>query len=296
MDRLSIINQMINSDLEKEFLDDSIRSPIRYAIKDGKRWRPLIYLSLFETSNITPERFTPLYNMMLFLEYIHTSSLILDDLPIMDNDDYRRNQLTLHKKYDSPTAMLCSLQLLLLSQKHYQDTMTELRNIGYFDNESQFFTIDSCIRSHMYSLLGTSGLCRGQYMDLHMNKDKPESYLSMVDCKTGSLFILSFLMGYVFSRRSLEELEKVKELGSSFGIVYQLLDDLEDYETDLQKPHQNNILLFYSKENIIELFYTHYRRVISHINTLRIGCHSLENMIILLKKKWFKSKHILYHT
>ena len=113
MDLMDSINEFIELDISKNIPNKSINEPILYATENGKRWRPIIFISMFQTSNITLQLFPCLKKLYLFLEYIHTASLLLDDMPMMDNDDYRRDKLTVHKKYDEATCKLCSLQLLL---------------------------------------------------------------------------------------------------------------------------------------------------------------------------------------
>ena len=126
IDLLKSINEYIDSDLKLHIQNESIREPIVYAMEGGKRWRPIIFLSLFETSSVSIEKYPSLKKLYLFIEYIHNASLLLDDMPMMDNDDYRRERLTVHKKYNEATCKLCSLQILLLAQKHYTDCMIEL--------------------------------------------------------------------------------------------------------------------------------------------------------------------------
>jgi geranylgeranyl diphosphate synthase type II len=261
----------------------------------GKRWRPMIFLSLFQTSTIFIDDYLCLKKLYLFIEYIHNSSLLLDDMPMMDNDDYRRNRLTVHKKYGEATCKLCSLQLLLLAQKHYTDCMIELKQRGFFYNEEQYLDIYTITSNRIYEKLGMTGLCYGQFMDLNLKKDSSRSsYMDMIHYKTSSLFILSFLLGYIFSRKSTSSIDSIIEIGKQFGIIYQVLDDLEDYETDILK-HNNNILQFYSKQEVILLVKDSYRSMINRLNNLKLGCSHIESILSVLKEKWFKTKIILYN-
>ena len=294
MDLINSINEFIELDISKNIPNKSINEPILYATENGKRWRPIIFISMFQTSNITLQLFPCLKKLYLFLEYIHTASLLLDDMPMMDNDDYRRDKLTVHKKYDEATCKLCSLQLLLLSQKHYNECMVELKKNGYFNNDEEFLELFYFINTKIYNYLGNHGLCYGQYIDLHLDKTDKDKYIKMIQYKTSSLFILSFSLGYIFSRKSLVNIEKIEEIGSSFGTIYQILDDLEDYETDITK-HNNNILLFYSKSEIIDIIKDNYKVLIKNINSMKIGCSILQNILSIIKNKWFKNKIILYN-
>jgi geranylgeranyl diphosphate synthase type II len=292
---LKFINEYIDSDLMSNITNESIREPILYAMEGGKRWRPIIFLSLFETSNVSIEKYPCLKKLYLFIEYIHNASLLLDDMPMMDNDDYRRERLTVHKKYNEATCKLCSLQLLLLAQKHYTDCMIELKQTDYFYDEDKFIEIYHFLNNKIYDFLGSVGLCYGQYMDLELKKESSASnYMDMINYKTSSLFILSFVLGYVFSRKSITEFDLVQEIGKQFGMIYQILDDLEDYETDIIK-HNNNILQFYSKPEIIKIVKQNYTSMVDKLNELKIGCNLIQTILSKLKEKWFKTKIVLYN-
>ena len=291
---LKSINEYIDSDLTINIPNESTREPILYAMEGGKRWRPIIFISLFETSTVSIEKYPCLKKLYLFIEYIHNASLLLDDMPMMDNDDYRRERLTVHKKYNEATCKLCSLQLLLLAQKHYTDCMIELKQTNFFDSEETFIQIYHFLNNKIYDHLGSVGLCYGQYMDLHLKKESsPENYIDMINYKTSSLFILSFMLGYIFSRKSIVEFDMVQEIGKQFGMIYQILDDLEDYESDIVK-HNNNILQFYPETEIIKLVKQNYTSMVDKFNALKIGCTLIQTILSKLKEKWFKTKIILY--
>ena len=289
---IDLINNSITADLLLNIPEGSLREPIVYSLTGGKRWRPIIYLSLFETSNINLETFPVLIKMCLFLEYIHTASLILDDMPMMDNDDYRRDRLTLHKVYGEASCKLSALQLLLLAQKHFNDTLLELKCLGYYNCDDEYIEINKMLNVEIYRYLGISGLCYGQYMDLNLSSSDKDKYMEMITNKTGSLFILAFKLGYVLSRRTSRALDKIEEIGKYFGYLYQILDDIEDYEDDKDK-HNNNILMFYERVQIRPLVYNYYDILINNINSLSIGSGTLCEILLNLKKKWFKTKTML---
>jgi hypothetical protein len=152
--------------------------------------------------------------------------------------------------------------------------------------------INKILNSEIYKFLGVSGLCLGQYMDLNLSSSDKDKYMEMITNKTGSLFILAYKLGYVLSRRSIRSLDKIEEIGKHFGYLYQILDDIEDYEDDKDK-HNNNILMFYERSQIKELVYNYYNILISNINSLSIGSITLSEVVLNLKKKWFKTKTML---
>jgi geranylgeranyl diphosphate synthase type II len=286
------INERIRQNLNDNVKSEKIREVIEYSLKDGKRWRPIIFLSLFDTSNITLEDY-PILNMCyIFVEYIHNASLMIDDLPMMDNDDMRRDKLTVHKKYDEATSKLAALQLMILSYYNINRAFVELKNSQYFSDYNELSLFYNKINTLLYSYMGDSGLCVGQLIDLSTSEKTLDEWLKMVHNKTSSLFILSFTMGYIFSRKSLDHLEEINKIGEYFGYIYQILDDFEDYEQDKKRNYTNNILFIVSKEKATELVKFYFTEMINLINKHKIGCKSMKEICKLLKSKWLKTKTI----
>lgn len=291
---IEVINVSLKEDIDKNILDAGIQEAIYYCLNDGKRWRPLLFLSLFETSNISIEKYPILQKCCLSLEYIHNASLVLDDMPMMDNDDYRRNKLTLHKKYNESTSKLAALQLILLAQYHISNIIIELNRMNYFTCKEEFEKIGNILNREIFNNLGNNGLCIGQYLDLSINKKDLdlEKWHSIVYKKTSSLFILSFLLGYILSRKNVEPIEEIKKIGEYFGYIYQILDDIEDYESDLKK-NSINILFIINKQQVNDLVLEYYTKMTILINKYNLGCRLLVNILKLLKLKWLKTKQCL---
>ena len=95
------VNLLIDRYLETNINDYEIRNMIKYCLEGGKRLRPIICFYLLEKFNIENK------SIIIAIEFLHCSSLILDDLPCMDNDNYRRNKLTFHKKYSEKKSLYC---------------------------------------------------------------------------------------------------------------------------------------------------------------------------------------------
>ncbi len=291
---LKYIKNKIDEDIENQIDNQILKNAIQYALENGKRWRPIIYLALFNTSNIQINNYKSLTNIFLFLEYIHNASLILDDMPMMDNDDFRRNKLTLHKKYDEATSKLAALQLILLSQYHIANLFSELKKDNYFNDETEYNLIYNKTTNIIYKYLGNNGLCLGQFLDLNMNLNEKtlDNWLDMVYKKTSSLFILAFLLGYIFSRKSVENLDDIIKIGEYFGYIYQMLDDLEDFQIDKTKKFNNNILLIIDKSKVYQLIDSYFSKMTNLLNKYNLGCIEISNILKLLKSKWLKTKAI----
>jgi geranylgeranyl diphosphate synthase type II len=301
-DMVLLINEHIVADIQLNMTQETLQRAILYALDSGKRWRPIIFLAMFESSlvGVNLSSYPCLMGVCLFLEYIHTASLILDDMPMMDNDDFRRDKLTLHKMFDEATCKLAALHLLLLAQKHLGDCIFALQRSGtYFGGGSgggeEYARLYRLCNEDMYNFLGPAGLCAGQFMDLHFPPGG--NYLEMIKQKTSSLFILAFKLGYRLSRKCFvggnDEQQHIEEVGTKFGYLYQILDDIEDYEQDLKTQHNNNYLFFYDKTTVAPTVHMFYRDIVRHLNALQLGSPTVKHILFQLQQKWLKNKSLL---
>ena len=152
------------------------------------------------------------------LEYVHTASLIFDDLPSQDNADTRRGRLTLHAVYNCAVAELAGL---FLTQK----AVEEQASLDQFDPK----TVLSLIR---YAAGVTSNMCKGQAMDLDSRgKQLTREQLNTI-CfhKTGLAFEASFVMPAILAEVKEPEIIALKKLAFHAGIAFQIKDDLLDAE------------------------------------------------------------------
>jgi geranylgeranyl pyrophosphate synthase len=226
-----------------------IRDATKYSLNSGKRLRPSIILSISGSSQIGDK-------LALFIEYVHNASLIVDDLPCMDNDSTRRGQDTVHKKYGEHVAQLVAFNLMISALKHSNDaiTFTSTRDLQNILSEE----INEC--------LSFRGITGGQYMDLTIDKEidilserqQKDKILQLIRLKTGCLFGLSFQLGWYarcVNNVDAESLARIKEAGIAFGICYQIVDDLHDMESDLAKNGgYNNICRYFTRNEIIDAF------------------------------------------
>jgi geranylgeranyl pyrophosphate synthase len=297
------INAHIRADLAASVAGNArLHAALTYALEGGKRWRPIIFLAMCESSPVaTVAKYPCLMELCLFLEYIHTASLIFDDMPMMDNDDFRRGKPTLHKQFDEATCKLAALQLMLLAQQHFSQCFLTLHSdTDYFEETKtktktkiNYHSLYRQCSQDMYKYLGAAGLCAGQMTDLHF-LPKSDDYMEMIRHKTGSLFVLAFKLGYMVSRKLNEnknEKEKsIEQIGTNFGYLYQILDDIEDYEQDLKSQHNNNYLFFFAKDTVRPLIHKLYAEMIQHLNHLSLGGPTVKYVLLQLQHKWLKNK------
>jgi geranylgeranyl diphosphate synthase type II len=265
------LDDYITKDIEK--LYNEFRPSASYILQGGKMIRGIITLSLSNN-----------YEAAAAIEYIHNATLILDDLPCMDNDSIRRNKPTVHCKFGESTANLLSYYLILTAQN-------KLHNCAKLLSKDKY---DSLLES-MHKELST--LVYGQFKDLNINlfkkiatRLKQKEYIKLIENKTGALYALSFITGYILSDNSdLNKIKHVKSAGMSFGICYQIIDDLNDYKTD-KETGKPNIRLFYSKKETFTLFRDHLDNYRNTLIDNNIFNKSLDNLYdyLLYNIKLFK--------
>ena len=218
------IDAAIRDYYQKKNLPVSIEliTAILYSVDGGgKRIRPLIFLDLLEGFGL--ELTDSHFDVAASLEMIHTGSLIHDDLPAMDNDDYRRGCLTNHKKFDEATAILAGDSLFL----------------DPFDLLAQT-ELSAEIRVELIQALshasGTFGMVGGQMLDMKGEGQELDlSQLAQIhEHKTGKLLTFPFVAAGIVAQQGLEVLDNLQEAGQLIGLAFQVRDDILDVTADFE--------------------------------------------------------------
>ena len=213
-----------NSQLQKEIYESMSYS----VMAGGKRLRPILVLEAYNLFEGKDEK--EVYPYMAAIEMIHTYSLIHDDLPAMDNDDYRRGRLTNHKVYGEDMAILTGDGLLNLAYETMIKSVDE-------KNVSKSIKAMNIISNKA----GVSGMIGGQVGDIkNVNKDMDIETLDKInELKTSCLIEGSLMMGATMAGASDKELESICMAGSLIGKAFQIQDDVLDVISDsktLGKP------------------------------------------------------------
>lgn len=280
----SQIRDIIKQDLN-QFTDPKIREVTEYALNSGKRLRPMLIFSLSETA--PTDRVAQ--HFALFIEYVHNSSLIIDDLPCMDNDLERRGSPTVHAKYGQHIAQLVAFNLMIIGMKHLSDGLSLLRE--RYSPEIYHRLVDQ-INNEVSHNLGMDGVCGGQLLDLTDQPNQHESdrklkerILKIISLKTGTLFAISFMLGWILFDSDSRRIESAKQLGFSFGMCYQIIDDLRDIESDTAKNGAiNNICRFYTRNELIDMFGFHMAQLEIHFSRTPLMSALLNYLISSFKK------------
>lgn len=219
---------------EKQYPPE-IHRAMRYSIfAGGKRLRPLLVLFSAELFTADWQRALP---AACALELIHTYSLIHDDLPAMDDDDYRRGRLTSHKVFGEAVAILAGDALLTLAFEILAGSPEQKNEFcsSYWINvqpEVKLKAIWELARA-----AGVEGMIGGQVVDLASEgKSIDAETLEYIDThKTGELLLASVRLGALLAGAKLEELNKLTTFARLLGRAFQIVDDLLDVEGNEQK-------------------------------------------------------------
>jgi geranylgeranyl diphosphate synthase type II len=234
--------------------ENSVREAMEYALKgDGKRFRPaLVYMvadGLKNGGNVTPAA--------LAVEYFHTSSLIADDLPCMDNDDFRRGRATTHKVYGESTALLASYALIA-------EGFMEIAK-----NEAKEPEVCRLAVMQASKTMGAKGLIGGQYYDLFPTNLDRQKLTMILDMKTCALFDLCMTLGWLFGGGKLDLLPEVHKAAHHFGMAFQILDDLDDSKKDAEANRPVNFANQFGVQEAIDTVQTSCRAF--HESLERLG-------------------------
>ncbi|MCL2259781.1 MAG: polyprenyl synthetase family protein [Fibromonadales bacterium] len=198
-------------------IPEKLHSAMRYALLiGGKRLRPALALAAYEFFGGTPSESIRL--AMCSLEMLHTFSLIHDDLPCMDDDDFRRGKPSTHKVYGDATAVLAGDALCI------------------FAFELIARTGNAAVVEELAHSLGTKGMIGGQIIDIESEGKHVD--LATVDYihyhKTAALIEASLVIGALLANAKKEDLTLIREFGKGIGLVFQIVDDILDIESSTE--------------------------------------------------------------
>lgn len=205
---------------------DKLFESMLYSLKNGgKRVRPVLAVLFCEACGGEAAAVIPL---ACAVEYIHTYSLIHDDLPCMDNDDYRRGKLSNHKVYGEATALLAGDSLLTYAF----EMIYEGAQRGCYSAETAIESVG--ILSH---LAGAYGMAGGQLVDLESEgKAVTVDTLKFMDeLKTGALIKAACLLGCTAAEASYEQKKAAEVFADNIGLAFQIKDDILDVTSTAEK-------------------------------------------------------------
>lgn len=221
---LETFNTYLNTSIPKSKMETSLEESMRYSLEaGGKRIRPLLLLATLDM--LSEEGYQKGMSSALALEMIHTYSLIHDDLPAMDNDDYRRGKPTNHKVYGEWMAILAG-DALLTKAFELIATQNDLKpNI-------QIQLIQSLAQAS-----GHLGMVGGQTLD--MQSESQQLTLSQIQTihehKTGALIHFAIVAAAIIAEAPPRITQLLSDFAKQLGVIFQIKDDLLDVYGDQEK-------------------------------------------------------------
>ena len=222
-EKLEQIKQAINNFYAQPSVSDSLIEAILYSVQaGGKRIRPLILLELVEAFG--QELQQAHFQVAAALELVHTGSLIHDDLPAMDDDDYRRGRLTNHKKFGEAMAILAGDSLFL----------DPFGLIAMADLPSQ---VKVALISELSLAAGSFGMVAGQVLDMQGEGQviSLEDLKTIHANKTGKLLTYPFVAAGLIVQAEQSVQEKLRRIGELLGLAFQIRDDILDVTASFEE-------------------------------------------------------------
>ncbi|HEL2002963.1 polyprenyl synthetase family protein [Streptococcus suis] len=221
------------ADFYQSQVAERLNQSVLYSLQaGGKRIRPLLLLTILESFGMELKQAH--YQVAACVELIHTGSLIHDDLPAMDNDDYRRGRLTNHKVYDEATAILAGDSLFL-------DPFGFLAQV---DLPAE--TILALVRE-LSQASGTFGMVAGQVLDMAGEGQNLtlEQLQAIHANKTGKLLTFPFVAAGLIAGQSDVVINHLRQAGQLIGLAFQVRDDILDVTAtfeEIGKTPQKDVL------------------------------------------------------
>ena len=246
-------------------IENELKESILYSsIGSGKRIRG--YLS-WEIANFFGADKSNAFNLASAIELIHTYSLIHDDLPALDNDDFRRNKPSNHRQFSESTAILSGDALQSLAFEILSDKMKDI------DANKQIKLIN-----YLSNKIGPVGMVGGQIIDISSRKNQLSinEVNMMHNLKTANLFSFSCQSGALIGKANSNEIKAFEMYGKNLGITFQIIDDVldkvgnsENIGKTLGKDEINKnktYLNFYSIEESLEIAQEFSKKAINSLN------------------------------
>ena len=233
-------------------MHERLKEAMLYAMDGGgKRLRPIL---LLETHALFSEDTDAAMPFAVSLEMIHNYSLVHDDLPAMDDDDYRRGRPSVHRAFDEGLAILAGDALL--------NGAMEIALSAACEQKGGIRAAQALIAA-----AGTDGMLSGQVMDLYDDVKDRQHLLRLYEKKTGRLILAACEAGAMLGNASEAELVALTSYAAHLGAAFQIQDDLLDAEQDLAQRNMT-ILRFLSSEEARDQMLFHTEQALDDLDKL----------------------------
>ena len=251
-EKLKEYQNNINAELEKYVKNDDcpekiLNNAMEYSLMaGGKRLRPILVIATYKLFKEDIQNCMP---FAVAIEMVHNFSLIHDDLPGIDNDDFRHGKPTNHKQFNEATAILAGDSLLnqayMVISEDIKNSYKNISNSDIKNNRDNIKTIENRLKVFNEFSDAVDRMIAGEYVDTeYEGKEISEKYLEYIhQNKTGALLKLCVRMGAILANADDFELEKLSTYAEKIGLAFQIKDDIlseEGNEEILGKPVGND--------------------------------------------------------
>lgn len=271
--------KLITEEKIREYLptigDKSVlREACEYALLNGgKRLRPAMVFMVAKAVGFD----TDVSFSALAIEFFHTASLVADDLPCMDNEDFRRNKPTVHKVYGESTAVLATYTLISAAYECLAKCGDEF---GRSDAPHALSSDKICLTALTNATRNTGlyGATGGQFLDLNPPNLSADTLREIIQKKTVSLFEIAFMFGWLFGGGDLKKTDQVKKAAYHFGMAYQIADDLSDMAQDELNECKVNFASCIGVEKSVKTFHEEIEQFQKALKNLKLESAELNEL------------------
>ena len=290
------IEDIVLSNIDSVYLKDIVK----YALEGGKRLRSILVIMIGKSINVEIN----LEKLAMSMELFHNCSLIIDDMPCMDNDMLRRGRETVHYKYGETKSQIVVAYLLKQALNLLYDNINDIKNKQLY-SEDYINNITIEIHKNINTNLGILGASGGQFIDtcpINSFIDKEEyikdyknvdDILNLIHLKTTTFFEISFVSAYLLAGGNINNIEKIKKCVKYFGLAFQISDDFEDIIEDskriVNKEFNPNLICKYGKKKAMDIFNKSITQFINLSKELKIYNKVFIELIEFLNRRITKS-------
>lgn len=257
---------------------NGLRDACEYVLRGkGKRFRPLVVLCVAEALGGNMD----VIDAAVCVEFFHVASLVIDDLPCMDNADERRHAPTVHKVYGDSVAILASYALTCAAFERIFLCTTALKESILSDRSDRIGMLALEQASRSAGILGAVG---GQFYDLFPAQTTLSHLRDVIYRKTITLFETAFVLGWLFGGGCESELESVKQCAYHWGMAFQISDDLYDVEQDEHNHRAINLVRHIGKDRARAVFLEELRLFTQKLAQLSLDTPSFGKLTDLLRR------------
>ena len=228
---LKMYQDIVNNELEKylrkeECPEKTLNNSMEYSLMaGGKRLRPILVLATYQLFKEDIEEAMP---FAVAIEMVHNFSLIHDDLPEVDNDDFRHGKPTNHKQFNHPTALLAGDGLLNQAYIVLSDEILYSAENQYKENFCEK------VRAFNEFSKAVDRMIAGEYLDTELEGQQISHQMLQYihENKTGELLKLSIRMGAILADASENDIERLTKYAENIGLAFQIKDDILSEEGD----------------------------------------------------------------